>query len=214
MGAPIGAGFDNKVLKRRRALIHEEYSEVFRAFHEMHRQNVRLRRLPGIYTPMGGPDYTERQLAPHDKAQRALAQELVDLIYVTVGTFVELGIDPQPVWAAVHAANMQKEPSPDGGKAVKPAGWQKPRIVLRSFEGVIPLIVGSSRSLAATSLRRLNVPGAAQHARTLAVATTPQSERSTVEHCGRPFHPTTCKLDAGGSCETLRQRYGEARGDG
>lgn len=162
--APIAEGFETKVLKRRRALIHEEYSEVCEAIKwYLDCKNVRR--------------YKPEQLT---ELQREVCAELVDLIYVTVGTFVELGIDPQPVWAAIHAANMQKEPNPNieggKGKAVKPEGWQKPRIVLRSFAGVIPLIVGSSRSLAATSFRRLNVPGAAQHVRALAQATTPQSE--------------------------------------
>lgn len=131
VNAPIGTGFDSKTLKRRRKLINEEYNEVMQAI-----RNLLPTRGKGMF---GGVTFWSGQVA---ELQRELCSELVDLIYVTVGTFVELGIDPQPVWAAIHAANMQKEAAPDfGGKAVKPDGWQKPKVVLRSFEGVVPLIV-------------------------------------------------------------------------
>lgn len=142
VSAPIGTGFDTKTLKRRRKLINEEYNEVMRAIHNLLPIRGRGR--------WGGVTFWSGQAT---ELQQELCAELVDLIYVTVGSFVELGIDPQPVWAAIHAANMQKEAAPDfGGKAVKPDGWQKPKVVLRSFEGVVRLIVGSSPSRAATPL--------------------------------------------------------------
>lgn len=56
----------------------------------------------------------------------AIAQEGADLLYVTYGAFVDCGIRPEPVWEAVHRANMAKIPNPSGGKVLKPAGWQKP----------------------------------------------------------------------------------------
>lgn len=172
MDAPIGQGFDRKTLKRRRALMDEEWKEVCEAIRH--------------YLNYSSSRYVTKSAAKTTELQREVCAELVDLIYVTLGTFVELGIDPQPVWAAIHAANMQKEPNPDveggKGKAVKPEGWQKPRIVLRSFAGVVRLIVGSHRNRAATLSRQLNVPGAAQHARALAVATTEQSTSSRCRH--------------------------------
>ena len=42
-----------------------------------------------------------------------LAKELADLLYVTYGTAVSLGIDLEPVFAAVHRSNMSKL-GPDG----------------------------------------------------------------------------------------------------
>lgn len=59
-----------------------------------------------------------------------IAQELADLLYVTYGTAVSLGIDIRPVFAAVHAANMAKVGGgtrPDG-KVLKPPGWRPPDI--------------------------------------------------------------------------------------
>ena len=59
----------------------------------------------------------------------------MDALYVVLGTFVELGVDPTAVWNAVQEANMKKEPNPDpnGLKALKPSGWEKPRIELVSI---------------------------------------------------------------------------------
>ena len=59
------------------------------------------------------------------KALGKLAAELCDLIYVTVGTAVALGIDLQPHWDAIQAANLTKEPN-GTDKPTKPAGWQAP----------------------------------------------------------------------------------------
>lgn len=41
-------------------------------------------------------------------SKRELAKELADLIYVTVGTAVELGIDIDRVFEEVHRSNMSK----------------------------------------------------------------------------------------------------------
>lgn len=58
-----------------------------------------------------------------------IAGELVDKIYVAIGTALEYGLPLQEVWDAVHAANMAKL-GPDGkpvlradGKVQKPEGW-------------------------------------------------------------------------------------------
>lgn len=55
-----------------------------------------------------------------------IAQECVDLLYVVLGTLVVCGLRARPFWNLVHRANMSKEPNPDGGKPLKPAGWRKP----------------------------------------------------------------------------------------
>jgi phosphoribosyl-ATP pyrophosphohydrolase len=53
-----------------------------------------------------------------------------DLLYVTIGTMIEAGIDLEPFWDAVHAANMAKEGGGerDDGKILKPEGWEPPDI--------------------------------------------------------------------------------------
>ena len=55
-----------------------------------------------------------------------LAHELADLLYVTYGAFWAMGVDPDPVFTAVHEANMRKASGPRraDGKILKPEGWQ------------------------------------------------------------------------------------------
>jgi predicted HAD superfamily Cof-like phosphohydrolase len=115
LGFPVGEGPTPRILARRLALIDEEAQEVRSAIEEAQR------------AAEGSAEATE--------ALRHVVQELVDLTYVIAGTFVELGIDPQPAWQAVHAANMRKSAPPDGGKAVKPADWLAPIVP------VVPLVL-------------------------------------------------------------------------
>jgi len=55
-----------------------------------------------------------------------IAAEGVDLLYVTLGTFVICGLRVRPFFNLVHRANMAKVPNPSGGKPLKPDGWEKP----------------------------------------------------------------------------------------
>ena len=53
---------------------------------------------------------------------------LCDLLYVTFGTGVVLGVDLAPVFEKVHAKNMQKLPSGSPTeKPAKPVGWVPPQ---------------------------------------------------------------------------------------
>ncbi len=69
----------------------------------------------------------EGQLAdnPKDGLVKA-ADALGDLIYVCLGTAVEMGIPMDKVFQAIHKANMAKLPAVDGKKVTKPAGWVGP----------------------------------------------------------------------------------------
>jgi predicted HAD superfamily Cof-like phosphohydrolase len=89
-------------LELRRTLIREEFEEVMQEFEQA--QNW------------------QNPLELH-----ALAQELADLLYVTYGSFVALGIDAAAVFAEVHRANMQKTTGPRraDGKILKPEGFVK-----------------------------------------------------------------------------------------
>lgn len=54
---------------------------------------------------------------------------LCDLIYVVLGTAEALGVELEPHFAAVHAANMRKVSDPqfdEHGKVIKPVGWIGP----------------------------------------------------------------------------------------
>jgi predicted HAD superfamily Cof-like phosphohydrolase len=56
----------------------------------------------------------------------AAAREMADLLYSVLGAAVNMGLDPARLIAAVHVSNMAKVPNPDGGKPLKPEGWQPP----------------------------------------------------------------------------------------
>lgn len=60
----------------------------------------------------------------------AIADGIVDSIYVLIGTAVSYGIDLRPVFDEVQAANMAKEGGGTraDGKILKPAGWTPPDV--------------------------------------------------------------------------------------
>ena len=55
---------------------------------------------------------------------------LCDLLYVVIGTAIEMGIDLEPFFDEVHRSNMDKVGGGTraDGKTLKPAGWLPPRI--------------------------------------------------------------------------------------
>lgn len=62
-----------------------------------------------------------------------VADGLADLCYVVIGTAVAYGIPLDRVFDEVHRANMAKAPNGvirrrEGGKILKPEGWQPPDI--------------------------------------------------------------------------------------
>lgn len=95
---------ERAVLELRETLLREEYEEAMAALGALKRAQT---------------EGQEPELAP-------VAHELTDLLYVTYGTLVELGIDADAVFAEVHRANMAKLTGPKraDGKQLKPEGWQ------------------------------------------------------------------------------------------
>lgn len=73
------------------------------------------------------------------------ADAMIDLIYFALGTLVELGIRPDPLFRVVQNANMSKL-WPDGtphyndeGKTIKPPTWEDPHeklkeVIARQYE--------------------------------------------------------------------------------
>jgi len=54
---------------------------------------------------------------------------IIDLIYVLIGALHALGVDPDPIWDAVHEANMSKSQEKDVyGKILKGDDWVAPDI--------------------------------------------------------------------------------------
>ena len=63
---------------------------------------------------------------------------MLDLIYFALGSLVEMGVMPQPVFDIVHKANMSKR-GQDGrlfynaeGKTLKPEGWLDPHAAIEA----------------------------------------------------------------------------------
>ena len=77
------------------------------------------------------------EVAEHNRSMNCadlegLADDLVDIIYIALGTAATYGIDIETAFTTVHAANMAKLGS-DGkpirrsdGKCLKPDGWLPP----------------------------------------------------------------------------------------
>ncbi len=91
---------DKKLLALRQTLIDEEYEEVTAVFQQLISDQT--------------DDITQ------------LIHELTDLLYVAYGAIQACGVDPDPVFAEVHRANMAKMDGPRraDGKVLKPEGWQ------------------------------------------------------------------------------------------
>lgn len=58
----------------------------------------------------------------------AAADAIADILYVTFGAAIALGIDIGPVWDIVQRCNMAKAGGPirEDGKRLKPEGWVPP----------------------------------------------------------------------------------------
>jgi predicted HAD superfamily Cof-like phosphohydrolase len=60
----------------------------------------------------------------------AVIDAICDLLYVTYGAAVSLGVDIEPFFDEVHRSNMAKIGGTrrSDGKWIKPAGWQPPNL--------------------------------------------------------------------------------------
>lgn len=69
---------------------------------------------------------------PNGIAMKDQVDALLDLLYFTYGSFVLMGVDPEPIFELVHQANMGKK-FPDGKahfdpishKILKPVDWEE-----------------------------------------------------------------------------------------
>ena len=59
-----------------------------------------------------------------------VADGVVDMVYVLVGTTLAMGIDLEDIWAEVQRANMDKTTGPvrRDGKRLKPDDWRGPQV--------------------------------------------------------------------------------------
>lgn len=75
-------------------------------------------------------EFEETLLAIQQDEILKIADGLVDLLYVVIGTMHEFGLPAQALWDEVHRTNMAKKGGPvrDDGKRLKPEGWVPPDI--------------------------------------------------------------------------------------
>ena len=68
-----------------------------------------------------------------------IARELVDLVYVTIGTAISYGINLAPIWDVIHESNMAKDPAlkNEDGKVHKPKGWGEPDVKFQIAQQVV-----------------------------------------------------------------------------
>lgn len=113
--------------------------------------HVPQQRVMEFHAKYGSPiGETPHQISPKDRLRRArlimseaaefleaadqddlveMVDALADILVVTYGAAVELGVDLEPIFAEVHRSNMTKDGGKDaGGKILKGPSFQPPRI--------------------------------------------------------------------------------------
>lgn len=85
-------------------------------------------------------DYMEEELTEFLFAKTVVdqADAMIDLIYLAIGTLVELGVKPEKLFEIVHNANMSKlwpdgkvHTNPENGKIIKPPTFVRPEPLLK-----------------------------------------------------------------------------------
>ena len=104
---------------------HEKYGAPTRSAPDMIGVKDRLRRARLILSE------ASEFLESADKGDFVeMVDALADLLVVTYGAAVEMGVDLEPVFAEVHRANMSKDGGTDaGGKILKGPGFTPPNIL-------------------------------------------------------------------------------------
>lgn len=76
-----------------------------------------------------------------------MVDALADILVVTYGTAVEMGVDLEPVFAEVHRSNMSKNGGMDaGGKILKGPGFRPPDVLGElAKQGYTPAATGADR---------------------------------------------------------------------
>jgi len=86
-------------------------------------------------------DYMVEELFEFYEAETVVdqADAMIDLIYLAIGTMVELGVKPEKLFEIVHNANMSKiwpdgkpHTNPETGKIIKPPTFVRPEPLLQA----------------------------------------------------------------------------------
>mgnify|MGYP001055488031 CR=1 FL=1 len=86
-------------------------------------------------------EYMSEELNEFWDAEKVVdqADAMIDLIYLALGTLVEIGVQPEELFAIVHGANMSKlwpdgnvHTNPETGKVMKPPTFVRPEPLLEA----------------------------------------------------------------------------------
>ena len=136
----------------------EETSREQQLVREFHRaMNIPAAEVPTMLTAERGElrcRLIEEEAREFREANAAgdwleMVDALVDLLYVTYGAAVEMGVNLTPYFDEVHLTNLTKEPGGPGEKCVKPEGWVAPdleRIHARNYGNATPPARNHGRS--------------------------------------------------------------------
>lgn len=75
-------------------------------------------------------EYTETMDALDARDLPEVVDGCIDTIVVALGMLVAFGVDPRPIWTAIHENNLTKAGGPVSadGKRMKPPGWVPPDV--------------------------------------------------------------------------------------
>jgi len=105
-------------------------------------------------------EYMAEELKEFVEADKVVdqADAMIDLIYLALGTLVEIGVQPEELFAIVHRANMSKlwpdgkvHTNPETGKVMKPPTFVRPEPLLeaeikrQSLEALVSKITPENR---------------------------------------------------------------------
>lgn len=123
------------LVRIKRTFVYDEYDDV-RAFYQkfgwgmgtkpapLHRARIIER------TDFMQEELNEFKLGARNADLSAMADALVDLVYVAKGTALEMGLPWEELWQDVQRANMGKVPAATArmaNDAIKPPGWVGPQ---------------------------------------------------------------------------------------
>jgi predicted HAD superfamily Cof-like phosphohydrolase len=119
----------------------KQYEQV-REFHEKFGHPVKQSPTQmGPYRREQRFEYMYEELEEFEWAKSVVdqADAMIDLMYFALGTLVELGVNPEPLFDIVHNANMSKvwpdgtvKYDPDTNKVLKPPTFVRPEPLLEA----------------------------------------------------------------------------------
>ncbi len=122
---------------------HHKYGQTIGLSHARPRDEAMVKFRLGLIDE----ELYELRLALKNNDTPAIADAIVDLAWVVIGTGIAFGIDLRPVWTEVRRANFQKDTRGEGDRRLrKPEGWKPPDILKALGKGRILTYIAQVRA--------------------------------------------------------------------